>query len=263
MVFVSSRDGDYALFGVDAGDTHEWRLTKEKGDPSTPSGLFFQLQPAWSPNGRSLAFASKRDGRFHVYVMPSEGGDARRLTSGREDDTRPTWSPDGKRIAFARDGELYAVAVAGGTPQRLTREPGGDAADPAWSPDGRLIAYDYRAPGFSTREVWVVDADGGNPRRVTNLRHESGRPSWGPDGKRIAFQSNARGAHFEIYTIGLDGKGLSIQTTSDTDTIDPDWSPRGGRIAFSRDGSIQAVDRAGNAEQLTSGKNDSSPAWRP
>src|SRR5206468_9003007 len=49
MVFVSTRDGDYALYGVDAGGRHEWRLTKAKGDPSTPAGLFFQLQPAWSP----------------------------------------------------------------------------------------------------------------------------------------------------------------------------------------------------------------------
>jgi TolB protein len=263
MVFVSSRDGDYALFGVDAGDKHEWRLTKEKGDPSTPAGLFFQLQPAWSPNGRSIAFASKRDGRFHVYVMAAEGGEARRLTSGPEDDTRPSWSPDGRRIAFARAGELYSIPAGGGKPHRITRELGGDAGDPAWSPDGKLIAYDYRAPGFSTREVWVVDPDGSRPREVTRLKQESGLPSWSPDGKRIAFQSNARGRHFEIYTIGVDGRGLSIRTASGSDTIDPAWSPGGGLIAFSRDGSIQAVDRAGNSEQLTSGKNDAGPAWRP
>jgi len=263
MVFVSSRDGDYALFGVDAGDKHEWRLTKEKGDPSTPAGLFFQLQPSWSPDGRSIAFASKRDGHFHVYVMPAAGGDARRLTSGPDDDTRPSWSPDGKRIAFARRGEVYAIPAAGGKPGQITRELGGDAGDPAWSPNGKLIAYDYREPGFSSREVWVVDGDGSHPRQVTHLKHESGLPSWSPDGKRLAFQSNLRGQHFEIYTIALDGRGLRIETATSTDTIDPDWSPGGGRIAFSRDGSIQAVDRGRSSEQLTSGKNDSSPAWRP
>ena len=263
MVFVSSRDGDYALFGVDAGDKHEWRLTKEKGDPSTPAGLFFQLQPAWSPTEGSIAFASKRSGHFHVYVMPAAGGEARQVTSGPNDDTRPTWSPDGKRIAFARGGELYSVAAGGGEPRRITRALGGDAGDPAWSPDGKQIAYDYRRPGFSTREIWVLDVDGSRARQVTHLEHESGLPSWSPDGKRIAFQSNLRGGHFEIYTVGLDGRGLSIKTATGTDTIDPAWSPGGDRIAFSRDGSVQAVDRAGNSEQLTSGQNDSSPTWRP
>jgi Tol biopolymer transport system component len=261
LVFVSTRDGDYALFGFDRG--HEWRLTKEKGDASTPAGLFFQVQPSWSPDGKSIAFASRRSGRTHVYVMPADGGDARRLTSGAADDARPTWSPDGRRIAFARGGELYAVAAGGGRPHRITRELGGDAADPAWSPDGKLIAYDFRRPGFSIREVWVVRTDGTGARQITHLRQQSGLPSWSPDGKRIAFQSNAREQHFEIYTIGLDGRGLHRETSSAIDTIDPAWSPGGGRIAFSRDGAIWAIDRGGRAQQLTSAHNDSAPTWRP
>src|SRR5438045_1928309 len=73
LVFVSTRDGDYALFGVAANGKHERRLTKEKGDPSTPAGLFFQIEPAWSPDGQLIAFASRRDGRSHIYVMRPDG----------------------------------------------------------------------------------------------------------------------------------------------------------------------------------------------
>ena len=62
LVFVSVKDGDYAIFGADADGKHASRLTKEKGDPSTPAGLFFQVQPAWSPDGQKIAFSSGRDG---------------------------------------------------------------------------------------------------------------------------------------------------------------------------------------------------------
>src|SRR5205814_1770405 len=151
LVFVSTRDGDYALFGVDADGRHEWRLTKEKGDPATPSGLFFELQPAWSPSGGSIAFVSKRTGHFHVYVVGAAGSGFRQLTNGPDDDTGPAWSPDGRLIAFVRGGKLWTVATGGGTPRRLGHGVGGDARDPAWSPDGKLIAYDDGQPGI--REI--------------------------------------------------------------------------------------------------------------
>src|SRR5919198_164069 len=108
LLFVSSRDGDYAIFGVSAnGDEH--RLTKAKGDPSSPAGLFFQTEPAWSPDGRRIAFVSRRDGRSHIYVMRPNGTGVRRLTDSAADDESPTWSPDGRRIAFSRGGELFAI----------------------------------------------------------------------------------------------------------------------------------------------------------
>jgi Tol biopolymer transport system component len=260
LVFVSTRDGDYAVYGVGGG--HEWRLTKQRGDPATPAGLFFETQPAWSPDGATIAFASRRDGRSHIYVMRADGTDVRRLTSGSEDDSRPAWSPDGRRIAFARAGEVYVVPAAGGRAYRLTRSLGGDAADPAWSPNGKLIAYDYRPPGYSVREIWVAHADGSDAREVTRLRQVSSLPAWSPDSRRIAFQSDAHSSNAEIYEIGADGRALRRLTRSAIDTIDPAWSPSGA-IAFSRDGAIWTVGRSGRAQKLTSGGNDSSPAWRP
>jgi TolB protein len=262
LVFVSTRDADYALFGVAAGGGHERRLTKEKGDPATPRGLFFQTEPAWSPDGKRIAFASRRDGPSHIFIMRPNGTGLRRLTSSARDDEHPTWSPDGTRIAFGREGALFVVPTEGGPARRLGRG-FGEAADPAWSPTGKLVAYDYRRPGFSIREIWIMGASGANPRPLTRLGAVSARPSWSPDGRRLAFDSNARGGYYEIYSIGVKGKGLHREARAAFDTVEPAWSPSGKEIAFSRDGAIWEVDRAGDEERITSAENDSSPAWRP
>jgi TolB protein len=261
LLFVSPRDGDYAIYGVAAGGGHEHRVTKGRGDPSSPKGLLFAIEPAWSPNGRLIAFVSKRDGVSHVYVMNADGTGVRRLTHSRAEDDGPTWSPDGRRIAFAREGALFVVDSAGGPARRLGRVFAGRVADPAWSPDGKSIAFDYR-PGDS-QEIWVVGADGTHARQLTRLNALSGYPSWSPDGRRLAFQSNAQGGHFEIYTVAVVDGALSRETMSSIDTIEPAWSPDGKEIAFSRDGAIWTIDRAGKEHKLTSGDNDSAPAWRP
>jgi TolB protein len=260
LVFVSTKDADYAIFGSDADGKHVRRLTKEKGDPSTPSGLFFQIEPAWSRDGRRIVFVSARDGVAHLFVMNSDGTGTRRLTNTKKNDGRASWSPDGKFIVFSREGALFRIPAAGGTAERVGKG-FGSAADPVYSPDGRLIAYDYRKPGFSIREVYLMNADGTGVRRLTTLDQVSGIPAWSPDGKRVAFQSNATG-HYEIYTVRSDGSGVTQVTHSDADTIQPAWSPD-GRLSFARDGAIWVITN-GKEIQLTSGKNnDSAPAWRP
>jgi Tol biopolymer transport system component len=262
LLFVSSRDGDYAIFGLGTdGDEH--RITKEKGDPSSPEGLFFQIDPAWSPDGRTIAFVSRRDGRSHIYVMRADGTGLRRVTDSRANDESPTWSPDGRRIAFARDAELFVVPSRGGPARRIGQGVDGEALDPAWSPNGKLIAYDYRPPGYSIQEIWVIGVGGERARQVTKIREVSTRPAWSPDGRRLAFQSDAKGRHVEIYSIGLGGTGLRRETRSEIDTFDPDWSPDGRKIAFSRNGAIWSIDRSGRERKLTSGKNDAAPVWRP
>jgi Tol biopolymer transport system component len=261
LVFVSVKDDDYAVFGATAGGKHAHRLTKEKGDPSTPNGLFYQVQPAWSPDGRKIAFSSARDGTPHIFVMNADGTGTVRVTNTDKGDEQPSWSADGKRIVFSREGALFEGPATGGTAHRVGRGLG-SAEDPAVSPDGRLIAYDYRKPGFEAREIYVMRADGTGVGQVTRLNATSGIPAWSPDGRTLAFQSNLRGGRYEIYTIGLDGTRLRQMTTSPIDVIQPAWA-NGKTIGYSRDGAIWTV-AGGKQTQLTSGKdNDSRPAWRP
>jgi Tol biopolymer transport system component len=261
LLFVSTKDGDYAIFGADAAGKHVRRLSKERGDPSSPAGLFYQDEPAWSPDGTKIAFVSRRDGKSHVYVMNVDGTGTRRLTSSALDDSHPAWSPDGTRIVFGREGALFDIPAAGGTARRVGKGLG-NAADPSWSPDGKQIVYDYRHLGYAIRELYVMRSDGTGIRQLTRLGHVSAFPAWSPDGKRIAFQSDLRGGHAEIYTIGVDGKGLRAVTLSDTDAIQPAWSPDGS-LSYAGDGAIW-IDADGKETHLTSSSdNGSSPAWRP
>jgi Tol biopolymer transport system component len=262
LLFVSVKDGDYAIFGSEADGKDVHRLTKEKGDPSTPTGLFFQVEPAWSPDGTKIAFASMRDGTPHIYAMDADGTRTRRITDSEQEDEHPSWSADGKTIVFSREGAIFTVPSTGGATHRVGHGLG-NARSPAVSPDGKLIAYDYRRPGYSIREIYVMNADGTGIRQVTRLGYVSSLPAWSPDGKTLAFQSNLHGKRYQIYTIGLDGRGLRQVTHSDTDVIQAAWTPDGKAIGFVRDGAIWTSE-AGKELQLTSGEDDDSrPAWRP
>lgn len=263
LLFVSTRDGAYAIYGADADAKHAYRLTKEQGDAFSPARLFFQTEPAWSPDGKRIAFVSNRDGVSRVYAMDAGGAGTRRLTDTAKADTHPSWSPDGRWIVFSREGALFRVPAAGGPAARVGRGLG-SARNPAYSPDGKLIAYDYQQPGFETRQIWVMRADGTGRRLVTRLVAVSSNPAWSPDGRRIAFQSDARSVHAEIWTVGADGSGLRRETVDpDLESFQPAWRPGGTAIAFARDGALWQVED-GRETQLTSGDdNDSNPVFRP
>jgi Tol biopolymer transport system component len=265
LIFVSTRDGEYALFGMSASGSNEQRLTDVEVDPSTPQGLLFQTEPAWSPDSSTIAFVSKRSGTSDLYAMNADGSGTRPLTSTKEDDTHPSWSPDATRIVFARgtSGRLYVMNAAGTGARRLTGEDA-EETEPAWAPDGSSIAYVHRAPGTSIRELWLVRPDGSQPRPLTKLGGVVQGPSWSPDGDRIVFSANVRDGGFDIYMVRTDGKGVH-SLTSGEDAFEPAWSPDGKSIAFSEGGAIRALDLANGEERtLTDPKNnDSSPAWKP
>ena len=265
LLVVSTRDGHYAIYAVSASGGGERRLTEAEVDASTPKGLFFQIEPAWSPDGGTIAFASGRAGTFDLYAMSADGSDTRRLTSTKDDDGQPAWSPDGEQIVFARgaSGRLFVMGADGTGARRLTDDEA-DENEPAWSPDGRWIAYVRKTPGTSIRELWLVRPDGSERHALTKLAGGAGGPSWSPDGRMIAFSANAGESRFDIYTVGADGKNVTL-VTSGEDSFEPDWSPDGKTIAFSEGGAIVAIEVAtGEERPLTKPENnDSSPIWNP
>lgn len=266
IVFVSTKSGVYDLYAMNADGSDQQRLdTGKSGSASTPGDLDFALEPAWSHDGKKIAFASTRFGNRGILVADSNGKHVHLVTSSFGGDSHPSWSPDGKRIAFTRGKTpaLWVMNADGTGAKRITEVPAAES-EPAWSPDGKWIAFVRITLNTPTREVWLVHPDGTSPRRLTALNHSVQGPSWSPDAKRVAFSTDARNSHFSIYTIGVNGKGLMPVSSSSTDAYSPAWSPTGTRIAFDRGGSIVIATLGGVEKTVTSGKdNDLSPVWNP
>lgn len=148
----------------------------------------------------------------------------------------------GPDLLFTRRGDrasdLY-LRRADGTLVDLTGDTEGDNWG-VWSPDGSGIAFQARRDGNT--ELYVMDADGGNPRNLSNDPAHDGLPVWSPDGERIAFFSsrglsrNERGLPGHIYLIGVDGRGLTRLTRTPLEsTLGPSaWSPDGRHLLFTR-----------------------------
>ena len=162
------------------------------------------VRPAWSPDGKSIAFQSNRDGPYHIYLMNSDGSNLRQLTNGDNDDRHPNWSPDGKTIAVDTGDqvkrEITLIDVGSKNRTQVTRL-GMTAQFPSFSPDGKTIAFYLYNLG--TMDLWTVGRDGSNAAAVTRqLATEANNQctfachsaGWSPDGTRVAFSDgdNAR-----------------------------------------------------------------------
>ena len=229
--------------------------------------LFVQMHIAtdgYAAGGTQIAFASTRDGNSEIYVMDGDGKNRRRETVDPAADFLPAWSPDGKKIAFVsnrtnrnkRINQIWVTDADGKNPIRLTNGLGD--SNPDWSPDGTQILYDAHLeleehnPGHDG--ITVMDADGKNKRLLTP---EGAHPSWSPDGKRIVY------THGQIYVMDADGRN-SEQLTHDVGFKRmPSWSPDGRRIAYVVQG-IWVMDSDGeNQVQLTKINGDNHPTWSP
>jgi TolB protein len=124
--------------------------------------------PAWSPDGRTIAFVSNRDGAMQLYAVSPDGSNLRRLTHGEADEWAPAWSPDGGRLAFwsEREGgqaEVFVMDADGSNVRRITSGARGDWGL-AWSSDGRAIAYTLLQGG--RRQLCIVDVESGAIREL-------------------------------------------------------------------------------------------------
>jgi Tol biopolymer transport system component len=221
--------------------------------------------PAWSPDGRKLAYIGsfldpKTDNYSpRLYVMNANGMHKRRLHAITFDlfdagsSSPPSWSPNGNALAFAGapagTDHVYVVHADGSGLRKLTN--GGEDIEPVWSPDGSQIAF---VRGVKNAAVYVTSADGSGERKLAEGGGLLGRPLWSPDGSKIAFTGNRGGA----YVINADGSDQ--RSLSDGDSLV--WSPDGSKIAFTGSrGGVYVMNADGSRQHKLA--NGFGPVWSP
>jgi dipeptidyl aminopeptidase/acylaminoacyl peptidase len=230
--------------------------------------------PAWSPDGRRLAFGGNdRKGRVHVIVKRL-GGRVRQITHGNDLFTDPAWSPDGRRIAVRRlhwdklgySHESIVVMRADGRRRQVVYGPDTRTiGTPAFSPDGQTIAFGRTDTDIKGADlnIYVMPAGGGTPRLITEGDWQD-HPDWSPDGSLIAY---TYGAFDDVRVMRPDGTGDAPITDDLAGDSRPSWAPSGGRLVIGRLGHIWTVAPDGSdLRQITRGgppnRGDFEPSWQ-
>lgn len=233
------------------------------------------LGPAWSHDGRHLAFTCYKDGNPNLYVLGVDlyrgraRGSAKLVSRKKGVNITPAWSPDDKRIALTLNlnngnSEIYIHTLATAALERVTNDWATDVS-PTWSPDGRMLAFVSDRTGGP--QIYTVDLATGRFRRISynNSRYNTS-PAWSPRGDRIAYVGQT-GGRYNIFISSTDGQYQQQITSGQGNNEDPAWSPDGRYLAISssRTGQkeiyIMRADGTG-AKRITSGKGTKTePAW--
>ena len=234
------------------------------------SGTAINLLPAWTPDGRGIAFTSFRDGAAHLYLVDALSRAVRPLVLTGDFATGATYTPDGRRFAFSAsvqdNTDVYLSSAEGGAPRRLTDSKSIDISA-SFSPDGKQIAFISDRAG--SPQVYVMDADGSRLHRVTYQGNYNQEPAWSPKGDLIAFSGRDEHRSFDIYTVHLPTGKVTRLTQNAGTNEKPAWSPNGRHLLFAstRSGKRQVWQMTAdgqNQRQITHEKvGASDPAWGP
>ena len=217
-------------------------ITKLTDDPA------HDVMPAYSPEGRNIAFASDRAGDWNIYYMPAQGGRPIQLTSDRDHELHPTWAPDGRTVAYCKFNaqsarwEIWTVDIDNpGVRNFLVY-----GLFPEWNPDParpKLLFQRARQRGSRYHSVWTVDVLGGEAKFETEIVSAANaatiNPSWAPDGSRIVFVTvvdpeqdpGSRPSQSDVWVININGGNRMNLTTGEFSNFQPVWG-RNGNVYF-------------------------------
>ncbi len=231
------------------------------------------MSPAWSPNGKRLAYVSFEKNRSVVYIQELKSGQRKTIAQFKGINSAPAWSPDGKRLAMtlSKDGnsEIYVMYIASGVLQRITNHYGIDT-EPSWAPDGRSLIFTSDRAGKPQIYQVAVGSQGraGSPKRLTYEGNYNAGASFSPDGQSIVFITREKGS-FRVARMELSNRYIQILTRSKLDES-PSFAPNGKMVLYATElrgrGILEAiaVDGSNSPQRLRVLSGDvREPAWSP
>jgi TolB protein len=268
IAFVSDRDQQgprrtKELYIMDYDGFNPRRVTVNRS---------INILPAWSPDGRSLAYVSYRQGQPDIFVANIYEARSVNLTEGKGQAFAPSWSPDGRRIAYAssRSGnmDVWVANADGSGARKVTTSPALDTA-PAWSPTGQEIVFTSDRSGEP--QIYLMDAEGLNVRRLTTVGNYNDAPAWNPSKQysEIAYTARLEGRTFDIAVVDLVTRQVRQITQGRGSCEYPSWAPSGRHLVFAckrgNTWQITVADREGRTVQsLPAGAgNNAYPDWGP
>ncbi len=202
--------------------------------------------PCFSPDGRSIAFCSNRNGNWDVYLVSTEGGKPQQLTTAGTHDIHPSFSPDGKKLVYSSFGsrsgqwELWVLDVDNPAARRHV----GYGLFPKWSPtDDRIVFQRARQRGVHWFSIWTIDLENGEAKRPTEIAASSNAaaitPSWAPNGQFIVFctvlhpdqHQSGQMPKADVWITDLQGQSRTNLTQSKYTDAQPVWTSN-GRVVF-------------------------------
>jgi TolB protein len=268
LTFDSDRDGERLTGTVESRSVKEVYITDYDGENQrrVTVGRSLNITPTWSPDGRSIAYASYRRGLPNIFISNIFQGTLEELTSDRGNNFTPAWSPDGTRLCFAstRDGnmELYVVNRDGTNLRRLTNNPASDIT-PTWSPTGTQIAFTSDRTG--TPQIYIVGADGLSLQKLTSEPYAD-RATWSPAPFNEVAYTARTGPGNDIKIMSLATREVRQITFGEGTNESPSWAPNGRHLAFTstRSGKTQIFTIARDGKDLrriTNSGNNYQPDW--